>query len=181
MLIDKIRDNIAFRALLHAQTVIMVVTVILAGGIVFAGVFLRYILGKNFFGQEEVLCVVAMWLYWVGGIYGSYEGTHIKGDLLSTFFKSPKAKKAIELVNLAVSFAVIAFFCKWGWEYMSFNLKFKAVSTGLRIPLYYSQSPLLIGFVLMGFYTLFSFFAVLTDAAGPCAARPAGDNKGGDA
>ena len=163
MLIEKIQNNIVFRLLLKVQVVIMVITSILAAGFVFAGVFLRYVLKGNFFGQEEILCVVAMWLYWVGGIYGSYEGSHIKGDMLSSFFKTPKAKKIIELITLGISFVVILVFCKWGFEYMAFNLKFKAVSTGLKIPLYYSQFPLLIGFIMMEFYTAFNFLLVLLD------------------
>lgn len=162
-IIEKIQKNILFRALLKAETVIMVITSIVAVGVVFAGVIMRYIFQKNFFGQEEILCVIAMWLYWFGGIYGSYEGSHIKGDMLSSMFKSPKTKKAIELVIQGVSFVVILVFCVWGFEYMAFNMKFHAVTTGLKIPLSYSQMPLLIGFILMELYTVFNFFRVLLD------------------
>ena len=177
-IIDKVQNNIVFRALLNVQSMIMVITSILAAGFVFAGVFLRYVLKGNFFGQEEILCVVAMWLYWVGGIYGTYEGSHIKGDMLSSAFKSPKIKKIIELVNLGISFVVILVFCKWGFEYMAFNLKFKAVTTGLKIPMYYSQFPLLFGFIMMELYTVFNFFRVLLDKNFGQPSVPAGD--GGD-
>jgi len=46
---------------------------------------------------------------------------------------------------------------------MAFNLKFSAVSTGLKIPMAWSQWPLLIGFIFMELYTLFTFFRVLFD------------------
>lgn len=162
-ILDKLSKNIVFKALLNVETVIMVITTILAAGIVFIGVVLRYVFKSNFFGQEEVLCVVAMWLYWIGGVYGSYEDSHIKGDMLSSLFKSPKAKKIIKLITLGISIVVTIVFAIWGWQYMAFNLKFKAVSTGLKIPLWYSQIPLLIGFILMGLYTLFNFMRVLLD------------------
>ena len=81
-IMDRIAKNAVFRALLNVQSVVMVITTILAAGIVFVGVFMRYVLKSNFFGQEEILCVIAMWLYWVGGIYGSYEDSHIRGDML---------------------------------------------------------------------------------------------------
>ena len=63
-IMDRIAKNAVFRALLNVQSVVMVITTILAAGIVFVGVFMRYVLKSNFFGQEEILCVIAMWLYW---------------------------------------------------------------------------------------------------------------------
>lgn len=162
-LMNKIKNNLLFRGLVNVEVVIMVVTSILAAGVVFVGVVLRYVLKSNFFGQEEILCIIAMWLYWMGGVYGTYENSHIKGDLLSSLFRSPKAKKAIELVILIVSFVTILIFIIWGWEYMSFNLAFRAVSTGLKLPLWWSQIPLLIGFILMELYTVYHFFRVLLD------------------
>ncbi|MBP3319688.1 MAG: TRAP transporter small permease subunit [Ruminiclostridium sp.] len=160
---QKLENNIVFRGLLNVQNVILIITTILAGGVVFAGVVLRYVMQSNFFGQEEIIAVIAMWMYWVGGIYGSYENSHIKGDMLSSFFKSAKAKKIIELIIQVVSFVVILVFCMWGVEYMSFNLKFSAVSTGLKIPMAWSQWPLLLGFIFMELYTVFNFFRVLLD------------------
>lgn len=162
-ILSKIENNIVFRTLLNAETVVMIITSILAAGFVFAGVVLRYVLKSNFFGQEEILCVVAMWLYWVGGIYATYENSHIKGDLLGSAFKTARARKIIELVIQVVSFVVILVFCYWGFQYMAFNLQFMAVSTGLKIPLCLSQFPLLIGFILMEIYTVFNFFRVLLD------------------
>ncbi len=162
-IIHKIENNILFRFLLKLDSAVMIITSILAAGIVFVGVLMRYIFKMNFFGQEEVLCVVAMWLYWAGGVYGSYEGSHIKGDMLSSLLKSPLSKKIVELIIQGVSFVVILVFCIWGFEYMSFNLKFNAVSTGLKIPLSLSQMPLLVGFILMELYTVFNFLRVLVD------------------
>ena len=162
-LIEKIKNNVIFRGMVNVEIIIMVITSILAGGIVFIGVVLRYVFKDNFFGQEEILCIVAMWLYWIGGVYGTYENTHIKGDLLSSMFRSPKAKKIIEVIILLISFITILVFIIWGWEYMQFNFKFKAVSTGLKLPLWWSQIPLLIGFILMELYTVYHFFRVLLD------------------
>ena len=159
-LAEKIQKNIVFRGLVNIEVVIMIITSILAAALVFAGVLLRYVFKSNFFGQEEILCIVAMWLYWMGGVYGTYENSHIKGDLLSSVFHTPRSKKIIDLVILIVSFVVILVFCVWGWDYMSFNLKFRAVSTGLKLPLWWAQIPLLIGFILMELYTIYHILRV---------------------
>lgn len=162
-LVEKIEHNIVFRALLNVEKTIMIITSIVTACVIFAGVAMRYVFKANFFGQEEILCVVAMWLYWVGGIYGSYEGSHIKGDMLASLFKTARAKKTIELIIQGISFMVIFVFCIWGIEYMQFNLRFHAVSTGLKIPMAYSQMPILVGFILMELYTAFNFIRVLLD------------------
>lgn len=180
-IIATIENSIVFRALLKVEVAVLIITSVLAAAFVFAGVFLRYVLKSNFFGQEEILTVVAMWLYWVGGIYGTYENSHIKGDLLSSAFKSPKAKKIIELVILVVSFVVILVFCVWGCQYMAFNLTFKSVTTGLKIPMYLSQFPLLIGFIMMELYTVFHIFRVATDKTFGSPRTTEEATEGGDA
>ena len=76
----KIENSIVFRALLKVEVAVLIITSVLAAAFVFAGVFLRYVLKSNFFGQEEILTVVAMWLYWMGGIYGTYENSHRPED-----------------------------------------------------------------------------------------------------
>ena len=50
---------------------ILVITSFVAACIVAIGVFTRYVLGIDFFGQEEIITLIAMWLYWIGGVYGS--------------------------------------------------------------------------------------------------------------
>ena len=34
-------------------------------------VFMRYVLKSALFGSEEILALLAIWLYWIGGAYGS--------------------------------------------------------------------------------------------------------------
>ena len=43
-------------------------------------VFMRYVLKSALFGSEEILALLAIWLYWIGGAYGSYEDSHIYAD-----------------------------------------------------------------------------------------------------
>ena len=51
---------------LSLENAILIITSILVATIVTIGVIMRYILHINFIGEEEILAVLAMWLYWVG-------------------------------------------------------------------------------------------------------------------
>ncbi|WP_317854550.1 TRAP transporter small permease [Chakrabartyella piscis] len=88
-----IEETKGWKLLLMGERSILVITSGLATFLVAVGVFMRYVLTKDFFGQEEVVTVVAMWLYWIGGVYGSYEDSHIKADICTDLIKNPKKLK----------------------------------------------------------------------------------------
>jgi TRAP-type C4-dicarboxylate transport system permease small subunit len=150
-----------WKALAATENAILIITSILAASVVTIGVIMRYILHINFVGQEEILTVVAMWLYWVGGIVGSRTNTHISADLTDIFIKDWKKRKVINIISLVISFLVICVFTVWGWQYTAFSMKLSGVSTGLKIPLIISKITLFIGFVLMGLYTLYHIIRVI--------------------
>lgn len=140
---------------------ILVTTSFLAAFIVTIGVIMRYFLHLNFFGQEEILTVVAMWLYWVGGIYGSYTNTHIGADLTDVFIKAWKARKIINIVVMLISIGVIGVFTYWAYVYTVWIINLGGCSTGLKIPLIISKITMFIGFLFMGLYTVYHLIRVV--------------------
>jgi TRAP-type C4-dicarboxylate transport system permease small subunit len=161
-----------WKALLSLENAILIITSILVATIVTIGVIMRYILHINFIGEEEILAVLAMWLYWVGGIVGSYTNTHITADLLDTFVTDHRKRKVINAIALLISIAVICVFVVWGYKYTIWSYKLGGKSTGLKIPLIISKVTMFIGFVLMGFYSIYHFIRVLQ--------RKETDNQKGD-
>ena len=149
---------------------ILVITSFVAACIVAIGVFTRYVLGIDFFGQEEIITLIAMWLYWIGGVYGSYEGSHIKGDILNTYVKNEKVLKGLNAFVYIVSIVISAVFTVWSYGYLMRNIAQWPVSTGLKIPLVICQVPLLIGLGMMTLYELYHLIKLLSsksdDAAG---------------
>lgn len=149
-----------WKAILSVEQAILISTSLLAAGIVTIGVIMRYILHLNFFGQEEILSVVAMWLYWVGGIYGSYTNTHISADLTDSFIKSWKIRRIVNIFVLLVSIGVISAFVIWGFSYTTWIIDLHGVSTGLKIPLILSKGTMFLGFVFMGLYSVYHLIRV---------------------
>ena len=69
--------------------------IIIAGCVVivliFVEVMLRYVFGSPLFGVEEMVTLIAMWLYFLGAAYGAYERSHIKAELVHLWFKTPRS------------------------------------------------------------------------------------------
>lgn len=151
-----------WKVLISIEEYILVITSFVAACIVAIGVFTRYVLGIDFFGQEEIITLIAMWLYWIGGVYGSYEGSHIKGDILNTYIKNEKILKGINAFVYIVSIAISAVFTVWSYGYLMRNIAQWPVSTGLKIPLVICQVPLLIGFAMMTLYELYHLVKLLS-------------------
>lgn len=158
MKLKPIEETGVWRFFLHAERAILVATSFAAAMIVFVGVIMRYIFHVDFFGQEEVVTVVAMWLYWIGGVYGSYEHSHIGADILSTLLKNEKVKHILDIICIVVSIAVLAVFSVWSIDYAKWSIEQGATSMGLKIPLIFSQITLAIGFILMTLYEIYHLY-----------------------
>ena len=157
-----LNDSKFMSFLVTLQKAILIITNGACALIVAVGVFMRYILHKDFFGQEEIITVIAMWLYWIGGVYSSYRDDHISADVVSTMLKNYKIKKILRIFVLVVSLVILVIFCKWSVDYVSWSIQEWARSMGLKIPLIYGQGALCVGFFGMTFFTLIQLIKELT-------------------
>ena len=71
-----------WNGLINLQKIFMLVAGSIITLLVFVEVVLRYVLGSPLFGVEELICLIAMWLYFIGASYGAYERSHIKAELI---------------------------------------------------------------------------------------------------
>lgn len=144
-----------WKAILSVQKWLLIITSLVIAIIVTIGVIMRYVFDANFFGQEELLTLFAMWLYWIGGIYGCYEQSQIGADIVISSVKNWHAKKIIQLIIHIISIIVCIVFIYWGIDYLAFSLKNFAVSPGLKIPLITTKITMMTGFVFILFYTVY--------------------------
>lgn len=160
--VTNIEQTRLWKILDMAQKVILITANMSAALVVAIGVFTRYVLKIDFFGQEEIVTVIAMWLYFIGGVRGSFEDSHIQADVVSTLVKDPKIKKGIAVFVKAVSVAVLVVLSKWSIDYAMWSFESHALSTGLKIPLILSQGALMVGFIFMAIYTIYHLLVEIT-------------------
>jgi TRAP-type C4-dicarboxylate transport system permease small subunit len=92
--------------------------------IIVLGVCLRYLFNADLFGIEEFLIIIAFWLYFMGAAYGSYEGSHIRADILMIFVKNKKTMKILRLIELSTSTFAAAVFTFWGFQLLHSSIFF---------------------------------------------------------
>ena len=120
-------------------------------------VILRYIFKANFYGSDEVIMLFAFWLYFMGAVYGSYEDSHIKADLLNVYIKNLRAKDILALVAQFLTIVVNTIVLIWAFRYFRAEIVKWGRSTALKIPLVIPKSAVFFGFALMEFYHVYYF------------------------
>ena len=123
--------------------------------VIFAGVIMRYIFKRDFFGSEEIILLFAWGMYFLGGIGGSQEDSQIKADMVEVFCSN---RFVVDLTKgIAKALESIVFFA---CTYMSIlllqtNFVKMPVTTGLKIPYVAAQLPIAIGFFGMAVFAVY--------------------------
>lgn len=92
-------DHVIFKI----QEYICIITSVLITSLIVIAAIMRYILGINFGGSEELVLFAAFWFYFTGSSLAYRDDSHINADMTSLLFKSEKAKKRMAVVKYAVS------------------------------------------------------------------------------
>ncbi|MGE4484847.1 MAG: TRAP transporter small permease [Oscillospiraceae bacterium] len=150
-----LENNVVWRAVHKFIGGFVTVCLMLTTLLVFATVLMRYVFRVNIYGSDELITVTAMWLYFLGAVYGSYEESHIKGDLLTAFFKKKYHYKIHQIYVYIFCVFLLAIWSKWGLDYALTCLRSTRVTTGWKIPFWVNQLPISIGIIGMFLYSLY--------------------------
>ena len=122
---------------------------------VFATVISRYCFKKDIFGSEEVILLFAWWMYFLGGITGSQEDSHIKADLIDVFCKNQYIVDMTKGIAKALEFVIFSLCTYMTILLLQTNMVKMPRTTGLKIPYLASQIPIAIGFFGMALFALY--------------------------
>lgn len=115
----------------------------------------RYVFAGNFYGSDEIIMLFAFWLYFMGAVYGSFEDTHIKADLLNVYIKNMHVKDGVALLAQVATVVVNTIVLIWATRYFFGEIAKWGLSTSLKIPLVIPKSAVYFGFLLMEFYHVY--------------------------
>jgi len=143
-----------WRAKLTAIKIIMSVITVFFTTLLMISVVWRYVFNGAIVGLEELATYSAVWAYFLGGAYGSYERSQISASLVPAVVKDPRMRLLVEiLVNLITIGILIAM--TWTIaDYVSWSIQRKPRSLELGVSLYWFHLSMLVGFVLMTFYSI---------------------------
>lgn len=122
--------------------------------LVFINTLCRYIFKINLAWIEEILLITAMWMYFIGGMLGAEEQSHISGDLITGSLRNRSAKKwLLFFVNL-LNTAICGYFAYLAVMYCIQQTKFGVTTAVLRWPKSTSQYAVAFGLCGMCFFWL---------------------------
>lgn len=128
-----------------------------------AEIFLRYIAKKPLMGVEEITCMIAFWAYFMGAVHGSYEGSHISGQVTQVLIKNPRILNIVNTVTSFITVFIACYVSVWAYKYFIWGVQRGETSPFLMIPRVYSQSAISVGLVLMAFYFIVDFIKNLNN------------------
>lgn len=134
----------------------------------FAQVILRYVFETTVLGLSELILIPTLWMYFIGASYASAQRTHISADVLQAYIRNERVKGVIRTIVAVISLAIGLILCWWAFLYVEHGLARPKSTSVFEIPLITVQVAVLVGFVLMTFYTAVNLYSEITDLrAGP--------------
>jgi len=155
-LVEKIKNSPLWRGLIRFQQVLMVLTSVFVVLIMCFEVLLRYVFKSDLFGIEEIVVIAAFWLYLIGSSYGVYDKSHVKADIIPQLLPLKAQAFLSVLVRLTMTVLCVVF-SWWAVDMILYSIEWMPRTTGLRIPIFISQVSILVGYILMSFYSLVYF------------------------
>lgn len=149
----RLSDSGLVRAIGGIQDKIILALLILIPALITIQVLLRYVFQAPLMGIEEILLFPAVWLYFLGGSAASKERTHIDCGVLVLYIKKERSLALFRLVRIALSFLIGLWTIYYAFCFFRYSLTKWKLSDLLYIPMFFGESAILIGLVLMVFFT----------------------------
>lgn len=142
-----------WRGLTTLQSISSVVLMIILPFMVFIQVLLRYVFKAPLMGIEELMLFPTIWLYMIGGANASMERNHISCGILTLYIKRKRTMQIFNILKSLLSLIVSLWLTYWAFWYFSYSLKVWKYSDLVGVPMFFGESALFIGLVLMTLYT----------------------------
>ncbi|MCG8533191.1 MAG: TRAP transporter small permease [Desulfovibrionales bacterium] len=149
--------SIPWKGLDLFQKTVMASTSILIVGMICYTIIVRYVFGSDFYGSEELISMLAFWLYFMGAAQGSREKSQISADLLSCYIKNARLRGGVLLVKDCITCGICLLFTFWALQFVSWALVMNPKSPVFRLPMLIPQAAVGLGFVLMSLYHVVYF------------------------
>lgn len=136
------------RMLIASVRVIVGAAIFVSIAINFANIAGRYLFSAPILWAEEILDYLMVWSVFLGAVLVTWEGRHIKMDLLSVRIRSP-AREVLNAIAVAVFAAVCGFMVVQSWTVVRVAMQIDQRSVAAEIPMALAHAGVLLGFAGM--------------------------------
>lgn len=155
--------NILAAALNACQQYIVMITGMASCLLITAAAVMRYFFSMDFYGADELIMLMAFWLYFMGSSLATREDSHISADLISSLMKTPRQLGILKIIQHSISLAVSVLATSWAYQYVVWSLARNPKTPVLKMPIIWLQFPILVFFILSSLYLVGH---VINDARG---------------
>lgn len=152
--LDNLHNYRFWRNLNRFQKFMMATSSILIVAMICIAVVARYIFESDFYGSEELISMVAFWLYFMGAAQGSHDKSQISADIVSCYIKGDKTRRIMHIVTDLVTLAICLLVTTWAVQFVAWGFKMNPKSPVFRLPMLIPQCAVGLGFILMSWYHL---------------------------
>ncbi|MDR0519436.1 MAG: TRAP transporter small permease [Clostridiales Family XIII bacterium] len=132
--------------------------------------------GINLVGYDEILIMVAFWLYMFGCARGTYEKTQITADILLVSLPDKLTKDVILFVRDAITFALGIVFMFWALSLFLWSIEIHSVTPAFRIPTGIGQISVFVGLLISSIYNACYLYDSLKKVVGRIRGHRVGEN-----
>jgi len=153
--------NIFDKVVIFFCSLILVIGTLALTGVLTGATAARYLFHVNFYGWDEIAVLLAFWLYFARAAYGAFNRTHITVSIVDSYVNEGRLKKILIFIRQLATVIACGFFTYYAiraFEFQFFGpgarwvFRFQPRTQLLRIPMWASYLPILIGFILMQLY-----------------------------
>jgi len=131
----------------------------------FANIIGRYILLAPIIWAEEIMIYINVWCVFIGCILVTWDGRHLKMDLLSSMLKSPW-REIVNTISVVGFILVCIFVVLQSWTVSSMMERLDQRSVVAEIPMVVPHAAVLLGFGAMLVVLLYKVRSYITGAFG---------------
>lgn len=151
--IAAIKASLLWRGLELLQKAVLILSSLFVALIMCAQVLMRYVFKSDLYGMEEIIIIVAFWLYFLGSSYGVFEKSHVRADIIPQLLPETP-RRLLSLAVQATMTALCLLFSWWGFDFVGYSLQEMPRTLIWAIPLAVGQSSVLAGYLIMSFYSV---------------------------
>ena len=148
----------------QSGTILIVIGGVLVTLTVVLQVVLRYIFKAPLFGLEELSRLIAVWVYFLGAIFGIKQDSHVQGDVAGLLFNTRRSRSVIKTITWCLSLLLCVFFLYHSAKYSAWLYGTGERTTGLWWPRIISVGSMLFGATFMTLYSIVNFIKYLNKA-----------------
>ncbi len=127
-------------------------------------VVLRYIFKTPLFGLEEFSRLIAVWVYFIGAIFGTKQDSHVQGDVAERLFGTSRSRAVIKTITWCLSLLLCVLFLYHSTKYSAWLYGTGERTTGLWWPRITSVGSMFFGAAFMTLYSIANFIKYLEEA-----------------